>query len=176
MMAEQATGRIEWAVASLGVQPDDHLLEIGCGHGVAVSLVCEQLAHGTITAIDRSQKMIDAATKRNQRYVDESKATFLCTTLEALNLGEARFDKIFAIRVNFFIQQPERQLPILKGLLKPTGALYLIFDPPSADQSAPFVEMATQGLQTHGFTVERVVSRELQGIQGVCIVAVDSGK
>jgi ubiquinone/menaquinone biosynthesis C-methylase UbiE len=173
-MAEQAPDRITWAVASLAVQPGDHLLEIGCGHGVAVSLVCEQLTHGKITALDRSQKMIDAATKRNQRYVDAGKATFICAALEEADFGEERFDKIFAIRVNFFMQQPERQLPILKRLLKPTGALYLIFDPPNASQSASFVEMATQGLQAYGFTVKEIISKQIRSVQGVCIVATNS--
>jgi cyclopropane fatty-acyl-phospholipid synthase-like methyltransferase len=50
----KAAERLVWAVEMLAVQPDDHLLGIGCGHGVAVSLVCEQLDTGTITAIDRS--------------------------------------------------------------------------------------------------------------------------
>src|SRR3712207_8974057 len=46
------------------------LLEVGCGHGVAVSLVCERLTTGTITAIDRSPKMIEIATRRNRQHVD----------------------------------------------------------------------------------------------------------
>ncbi len=131
-MPHKATERIAWAVEALAVQADDHILEIGCGHGVAASLVCEQLTSGTMVALDRSPKMIDAAEKRNQSYIDADKVRFRCASLEEADFGKERFDKIFAIRVNFFIQQPAQQLAILKQLLKPQGALYLVYDPPSA--------------------------------------------
>src|ERR671935_1623129 len=42
-MAGKASERFVWAVETLEVRPADRLLEVGCGHGVAVSLVCERL-------------------------------------------------------------------------------------------------------------------------------------
>jgi ubiquinone/menaquinone biosynthesis C-methylase UbiE len=57
--------RVVWAVDVLDVQPDDHILEIGCGHGLAVTLICERLHNGQLTALDRSQKMIEVTKQRN---------------------------------------------------------------------------------------------------------------
>ncbi len=65
----------------MAVEPTDQLLEIGCGPGVAVSLVCEKLYDGNITAIDRSAKMIETARKRNADHVAAGVASFRTVSL-----------------------------------------------------------------------------------------------
>ena len=63
-MASKPSERFVLAVDILALNPADRVLEVGCGHGVAVSLVCERLTGGRILAIDRSQKMIEMAARR----------------------------------------------------------------------------------------------------------------
>src|SRR5262245_166619 len=109
-MAKTASDRFLWAVDTLQVRPAEHLLEIGCGHGVAVSLICERLTTGTITAIDRSPKMIEMARRRNREHVDAGRAELEAVALEDADLGEQRFDKVFAFNVAPFWQQPEAAL------------------------------------------------------------------
>ena len=170
-MANKATERLEWAVDRLDVSPDDQLLEIGCGHGVAITLVCQKLTTGSILAIDRSQKMIDTATKRNQHFVDAGKAHLRCLTLEDGDFEGKHFNKIFAIRVNFFIQKPQEQLTKIKELLKPNGTLYLIIDPPNEKQNAPFLQSAQQSLQANGYEIKELITHLVGDFHAVCLMA-----
>ena len=115
--------RLQAVVDQLDVQPNDRVLEIGCGHGVAATLVCERLDGGHYTAIDRSPKMIDAARRRNAAYVEAGTAEFLVAQLEELDLGDRSFDKIFAVRVGLFHREPERAHRVVERWLAPGGEI-----------------------------------------------------
>jgi ubiquinone/menaquinone biosynthesis C-methylase UbiE len=121
-------------VARLDVRPDDRVLEIGCGHGVAASFICERLEGGRLTAVDRSPKMIETARRRNAAYVDEGKAEFLVAKLEDLDLGDRRFDKVLAVRVGLFHREPDRARALAERWLAPGGDLVAVFDPPVSDR------------------------------------------
>ena len=107
------------------------MLEIGCGHGVAATLVCERLRTGRLTAIDRSAKMIDAATRRNEEHVAAGKAEFLVGAIEDIDLGDRRFDKIFAARVGLFHREPDRAHALASRWLAPGGRICVFYDEPT---------------------------------------------
>jgi ubiquinone/menaquinone biosynthesis C-methylase UbiE len=122
--------RLRRVVDRLGIQPDDRVLEIGCGHGVAATMVCERLETGRLTAIDRSRKMVEAAARRNAAHVEAGRAEFLVATLEDADLGERRFDKIFAVRVGLFHREPALARALAERWLAPGGKVLAVFDEP----------------------------------------------
>jgi ubiquinone/menaquinone biosynthesis C-methylase UbiE len=122
--------RLRAIVERLGVRPGDRVLEIGCGHGVAATFVCERLDGGRLTAVDRSPKMIAAAARRNATHVEAGRAEFLVRRLEELYLGDRRFDKVLAVRVGLFHREPERARALLEPYLAPGGLVVSEFDPP----------------------------------------------
>ena len=123
--------RIESFVASMAIRPTDRVLEIGCGHGIAATLVCQQLKTGRYVAVDRSLKMIAAAEKRNRTFVAVGLARFVQSTLEHLDLGEERFDKVFAMRVRLFHDQPELARKLAERWLAADGLLFVQYDEPA---------------------------------------------
>jgi ubiquinone/menaquinone biosynthesis C-methylase UbiE len=122
--------RLRKVVDALGLRPGDRVLEIGCGHGVAATFVCERLDGGRLTAVDRSPKMIEAAARRNAAHVEAGRAEFLVMRLEELDLGARRFDKVFAVRVGLFHRAPERAHRLVEPYLAPGGRIVSVFDPP----------------------------------------------
>jgi len=124
------THRIASFVEAMNVQPNDRVLEIGCGHGVAGTLICQKLQGGRYVAVDRSGKMIAAATKRNEAYVRAGVARFVLADLESLDLGEEKFDKVFAMRVRLFHDDPERARALAGRWLAPNGKLFVEYDEP----------------------------------------------
>jgi ubiquinone/menaquinone biosynthesis C-methylase UbiE len=123
--------RLRSVVEELDIRPGDRVLEIGCGHGVAAALVCERLDGGHLTAIDRSPKMIEAAVRRNAAHIEAGKAEFLVGSLEDIDLGERRFDKILAVRVGLFHREPDRAHGIARRWLAPGGTVLAVYDAPT---------------------------------------------
>ena len=128
--------RLRAVVEGLGLRGDERVLEIGCGHGVAATLVCERLREGRLTAVDRSPKMIAAAARRNAAHVASGRAEFRVGHLEELDLGERRFDVVFAVRVGLFDREPERARALAGRWLVPGGRLVSAFDAPGAPPRA----------------------------------------
>jgi ubiquinone/menaquinone biosynthesis C-methylase UbiE len=122
------SARIERFVESMNVRSNDRVLEIGCGHGVAATLVCSKLAGGSYVAVDRSPKMIAAAAKRNEDFVKAGTARFIQATLESLDLGEEKFDKVFAMRVRLFHEQPDQAHALVERWLAPNGKIFVEYD------------------------------------------------
>ena len=123
--------RLRTVVDQLAIRPDQRVLEIGCGQGVAATMVCQLLSTGTLTAIDRSTKMIEAATRRNAPYVASGRAEFLIASLEDIDLGDRRFDVVFAVRVGLFHRDPERAHALVAPYLAPGGRIRAFFDVPA---------------------------------------------
>ena len=152
----------------LRVEPGDRLLEIGCGRGLAVGLVCERLVGGTITAIDHSATAIAAARSRNAAHVAAGRASFETVALADVDLPPAAFDKVFAVNVNLFWVRPAvAEVAVVMRLLRPTGTVHLLFEPPSASQSAGLADMVSSVLAAGGFEVTTAVAKSPASLIGV---------
>jgi SAM-dependent methyltransferase len=168
-----------WAAATLDPGPDDLLLEIGCGPGVAVALVCERLVGGKVVAIDRSATAISRAAKRNAEHVAAGRAVLRTVALEQLQpsdvLGrQERFDKVFAMNVNlFWVRSPAKELDLIKRILAPGGALYLFYGygggpgaGKASENASKVPGILAEHLGVHGFAAEVI-----RDVGMVCVVA-----
>lgn len=157
--------RLSWAVSTLAVQPTDRILEIGCGQGIAVALVCDLLSGGRIVAIDRSGVMVDAAIRRNRANIAGRKAAIV-----KADVVDGEFDKIFAVNVSAFWTSA-RQVGLVKPLLAPGGRLYVFHQPPTAARNREVIERATEILTGQGFAVADVLCKDMAPAPAICLVA-----
>jgi SAM-dependent methyltransferase len=173
-MGSKPSPRLAWAVDVLEVQPGDRVLEVGCGHGVAVSLICERLVDGRITAVDRSPKMIEAAARRNAAHAD--KVRFIASPIERADLGNEVYDKAFAVHVAA-LHRPGEALEVVRGHLAPGGRLHLFSQEPgwkAAEQARTFGEHLGARLATAGFVAAPPLVADV-GTGIVCGVAASRG-
>ncbi len=171
-MASKPSERFVWAVDTLALDPADRVLEVGCGHGVAVSLVCERLTTGRITAIDRSEKMIEMAARRNREHVAAGRAVLKTAALEKANFGDERFDKVFAFNVAPFWRQPKEALGIVRRHLTPDGAVYLFWDARHTQpgRARDLADQLSERIRLAEFSVSQVLVKDLLPVPAVCVI------
>lgn len=159
-MSPHVPDRLRWLVDLIDVGPDDRLLEIGCGRGVAVDLVCARLHGGQITGLDRSAKAIEAAEERNAAWVAAGRAVFHCGPATAVGtFGAGSFDTVLAMNVNlFWVQENPEELALIRRALAPGGVVHLAWEAPGAGKAASIEQAVSRALEDHGFTSATVRS------------------
>lgn len=121
--------RNEWAVSLLDVGPKDHVLEVGCGPGLALALAAELASEGRVVGVDHSELMAKLAAKRNRASIAAGRVEVVEGTAEtALSRGEL-FDRVFAVNVLQFWDEPAQTLRLLHGTMKPGGIIGIAFQP-----------------------------------------------
>jgi SAM-dependent methyltransferase len=174
-VARNASERLRWAVDVLDVEPRDRILEVGCGHGVAVSLICERLGNGRITAVDRSPKMIEMAARRNRAHA--GKARFITASLEDADLGDEIYDKVLAVNVAA-LHNPGKPLETVRSRLSPGGLVCLFSQAPgwtASEQAARYGAKLGGTLEEAGFEITEALVKDLGNGFGAAIVARASG-
>lgn len=158
--------RIRWAVETIGVGPEEQVLELGCGPGVAAALVCERLTTGHLLAIDRSAVAVSRATTRNAEHVTAGRLTVL--RAEVADLRVSGLDKAFSVNVNvFWTTDAVRELAVLRRALRPGGELCVLYGagPAGSRDVTPIVAKA---MADNGFTrVAGLASAAGSGVRGV---------
>jgi cyclopropane fatty-acyl-phospholipid synthase-like methyltransferase len=163
--------RFAWAAAIMQIQPAHHILEIGCGVGLAVAQLLPLLKTGKITAIDRSATAIAKALKRNAAGIESRKVVFETTELLQFPSGNEVYDKVFSFNVNLFWTKktirPEADR--IKSLLRRNGALYIFYGPMLPGAFDKIVGPVRLNLEREDLIVTDVLYHE--GLNCCCLIA-----
>ena len=163
--------RLRWAIELLDPAPSDRVLEVGCGAGVAVSLICVKLSDGTIVGarqVAADDRPSHAPEPRARRC---GQGAFQARALADADLGDEAFDEVFAVNPRLFRADAAREADVLRRGLAPEGALYLVQQHPSAERTRAVTEGLTAALERNGFAVRTVATRGAGTSTMACIVA-----
>jgi len=140
-MARDHRPENEWTVAQLDLKPADHVLELGCGPGVALALAVRLVPLGRVVGLDYSRAMVRAARQRNARAVWRGQVALYHGNVARLPFADESFDKAFGIHTICFWPQPLASLHEIWRVLKPGGMLTLTILPTeqwnAGDPTAP---------------------------------------
>jgi SAM-dependent methyltransferase len=181
LMAHRSSNRKrnEWVVSLLGVSPDDRVLEVGCGPGLAIRRL-SRIAHaGYVCGIDHSEVMLRQARRRNADGLRRGIVELRLGSIDELPAFDAPFDKILAVNAMLFWAQPDARLAQLRRRLRPGGVIAVAHQPrgPGAsDESAAAAgrEIAA-ALERAGFSRVRLETLALSPAV-VCAIGVNGAE
>ena len=84
-------------IEMLNVRPDDKVLEVGFGPGVAIQMLLHHVPAGSVAGVDQSQEMVRQAAARNADALRSRRADLRYGSVERLPFADETFDKALAI-------------------------------------------------------------------------------
>lgn len=129
VMAHRSSNRRRnvWVVDLLDVQPDDRVLEVGFGPGIALGELAARANRGRVYGVDHSAVMVDRAGRRTRAMAD--RIELIHASVERLPDFGAPLDAVLAVNSSGFWPDPPLRLRELRALLKPGGRIALASQP-----------------------------------------------
>ena len=177
IMSARASNRLRSraTVDLLDVRPGQRVLEIGFGPGLAVELLAERVGGGQVVGVDHSEAMLGQATRRNARAIRDGRVRLILGSAEALPASEAPFDRIVAVNVFMFWEDPAAVLARIRSHLAPDGVLALTLQPrrpgATADDTRAAAARMVAALGSAGFGPPRVEILDLPPVPAACVLA-----
>ena len=134
-MARQHQPENQWTIDLLDARPDDRILEIGFGAGVAIYALARQVTRGLIAGIDYSRTMVAMARRCNQKAIHSGLVDIRYGEASILPFDDQHFDKVFSIHSIYFWSRPMQVLQEIHRVLSDNGTLILTLLPEDSDDS-----------------------------------------
>lgn len=110
-----------WTIALMNIQPDDFVLDIGCGAGMAIKEVAKIATNGAVAGVDYSTIMVQQALKCNVAAVRAMRVVIKHGNISKLPFEDESFDKACAIESFNFWPDPIAGLKEVHRVLRPKG-------------------------------------------------------
>ena len=166
--------RNRWTVGLLDLQPDDHVLEIGCGPGIALEAAIATLQGGSITGIDHAAVMLRQAARRNAAALRSGRLALRCRSLEEFATCGTAYSKIFSVNVAQFFPDKVAAFRVLAGALAPDGVIATTYQPrhkgATDDDARSMAESLSKAMAEVGLIKIRTEFLPLRPVGAICVL------
>lgn len=115
----------EWVVASLDLNGQERVLDLGCGPGRTSQALLRRLPDGFVDAVESSPRLLRLAAARNRGAVDEGRLVLHRTVPLESPTRDAVFDVVLAVSSVYWFPRPSEQVAAALRALRPGGRLVL---------------------------------------------------
>jgi len=169
--------RNHWTLQLLDLQPDDRLLEVGFGPGIAIEEAARFITNGQIVGIDHSDVMLKQASKRNAQAIARGQVELHVGTIKDLPPYSQPFTKMCSANVVQFWQDPTADFAKLRSILVEGGVIATTYMPrhshaTTADALSKANEIV-EHLKSAGFVNIRIEENPFKPISAISVVAVN---
>jgi ubiquinone/menaquinone biosynthesis C-methylase UbiE len=169
-MVRQHALETAWSIGLLDLQPDDRVLEVGCGAGQGLALARKHGQSRHIIGVDLSATMLQSAARRNKAARTRGHIALLRGDIAALPFHEQHFDKIVSIHTFYFWLDPRAIVQQIIALLAPGGRCVTTF---ATARTSPDGERVYWPLHEHAQALVGEINQE-RGVHATFLTGPDS--
>ena len=115
----------EQAIELMGLYPDAHVLDLGCGSGWATRLMAEKARNGRVVGVDISDEMIKLARETSTSF---SNVEFQVASAEQLPFADDEFTDAFSMESLYYYGDIAAALREIRRVLKRGGQFVTVVD------------------------------------------------
>jgi ubiquinone/menaquinone biosynthesis C-methylase UbiE len=167
IMAAETAAVNEQALTLLGCRPDDHVLEVGFGHGRTLARAATLVPMGFVAGVDVSEDMVRMASYRNRQFITEGRVEVQRADSTQIPYPEGRFDRVYAVHTLYFWRDPHVHLQEIYRVMKAGARFVLGFSPKEEERTVANFPAAVYHFYTSDEVYELLGASGFTGIQMV---------
>jgi SAM-dependent methyltransferase len=126
-----------WALSFWQIKEDDVILDVGCGGGMTLHRMADEVKTGRLVGVDYSETSVEESKATNTSDIASGKMRIELASVDHFPFEDEMFDKIITVESFYFWPDAVRDLKEVHRVLKKDGVFLLtadIYDKPGLSE------------------------------------------
>ncbi|MEX1155149.1 class I SAM-dependent methyltransferase [Parvibaculum sp.] len=134
-MVRQTSAENDHAIEILAPEASWTVIDIGTGHGHALSRLAKVVTSGKLVGIDQSETALQAARRRNAALIENGRLELHCCACDDIPVPSGTVDGAITLHTVYFLPRLDSAFAEFARILKPRGSIVVGFRPPGPQTS-----------------------------------------